>query len=158
MVILRIALLFLPSALVHGFQITGRHPIAPITGLHATWSNGQAVQDYQNFLASGKQEIDRTVDGPSVIVVPDQADHSPLAKALLSMGNNKDIVVTPDQELPPKECPVYITLPPYLIEDFLDNLSESFKSRPEDFVFFSGGLNHGNIEDLLKSRGNIELA
>lgn len=147
MIVVRISLAFLSSALVHGFYISERLPIQ--TSLQATWSNGQAVQDYQNFLASGKQEIDRTADGPSVFVVPDH-DMPALTKALMS---DKDIVVTPHQELPSIQCPVYITLPPYQLDDFLENLSETFKSRPDDFVFFSGGLEYGNIEDVLKNRG-----
>jgi hypothetical protein len=133
--------------------------------LRATWSNGQAVQDYQNFLASGKQELDLTKDSPSVIVIPHNYNGKhpvpPLARALIEMGMGDDIVMTPDQALPEtvgadqqqREFPIYITLPPDQIEEFLLNQSDSFKSRPEDFVFFSGGLEYGNIEDVLKNRG-----
>lgn len=122
----------------------------------ATWSDSKAVKDYQDFLSSGKQEIELTKDGPSVIVT-DGYDLE-LANALAAMGNGDDLIVTPNQELPETmggstEYPVYVTLRPYQIDMFLENLPESYKMRPEDFVFFSGGLKYGNIEDVLKNRG-----
>jgi len=127
------------------------------TKLHSTWSNGQAIQDYQNFLASGKQEIELTDDCPSVIIQPREGPTA-LAETLLQMGLGDDLVLTPDQDLPAQlgdrsEYPVYITLPPYQLEEFLTNLPESYMARPDDFVFFSGGLEYGNIEDVLKDRG-----
>jgi hypothetical protein len=117
-----------------------------------------AVQDYQNFLSSGKQEIELTVDCPSVILRPIESS-TPLADALVAMGvGGDDMVLTPDQDLPQSlagrsEYPIYITLPPNQLEDFLTNLPASYKDRPDDFVFFSGGLEYGNIEDILKDRG-----
>lgn len=127
------------------------------TRLAVTWSNGQAVQDYQNFLQSGRQDVERTRDGPSVIVRPAN-EACPLADALLAMGLGEDIVLTPGQDLPEalggsSEYPVYVTLPPMQIEGFLQNLKDSYRARPEDFVFFAGGLEYGNIEDVLKDRG-----
>ena len=124
--------------------------------LHATWSDSKAVKDYQDFLSSGKQEIELTIDVPSVIVT-DGPDNE-LAQALFAMGGGSDVMCTPDTELPMEmggsaEYPVYITLPPWQIDYFLANLGESYKQRPEDFVFFSGGLKYGNIEDVLKNRG-----
>jgi hypothetical protein len=76
------------------------------------------------------------------------------------MGMGDDIVLTPDQDLPESiggasEYPIYVTLPPTQLEDFLENLSDSYKARVDDFVFFSGGLQYGNIEDLLKQRGKF---
>lgn len=129
--------------------------------LKATWSDSKAVRDYQDFLSSGKQEMDLAKDCPSVIVVPRgtvTGSAPELAEALYQMSQGQDIVLTPDQPLPSsigdsQEYPVYVTLPPFLLDDFLQNLSESYRERSEDFVFFSGGLKYGNIEDLLKERG-----
>jgi hypothetical protein len=162
--------------LIHGFRHVSIRPpsirstsgpasaagVFGVVVLRATWSNGQAVQDYQNFLASGKQELDLTKDSPSVIVIPYGEAVPPLARALVEMGMGDDIVMTPDQALPDaigadqREYPIYITLPPDQLEDFLLNLSDSFNARPDDFVFFSGGLEYGNIEDVLKNRGEQE--
>jgi hypothetical protein len=98
-----------------------------------------------------------TADGPSVIIKP-LSGSSELANGLINMGMGDDIVLTPDQDLPDSvggssEYPIYVTVPPTQLEDFLDNLSASYKARVDDFVFFSGGLQYGNIEDLLKQRG-----
>jgi hypothetical protein len=127
----------------------------------ATWSDARAVREYQEFLASGKQEIEKMDDGPSVIVAPHPtSEHgsSELADALVLMGMGDDVVVTPDQELPDglgerSSYPVYIILPPHELNDFLLNMPDSFKNRREDLVFFSGGLKYGNIEGVLKDRG-----
>jgi hypothetical protein len=78
------------------------------------------------------------------------------------MGMGDDILLTPDQDLPDSvggssEYPIYVTVPPTQLEDFLDNLSASYKSRVDDFVFFSGGLQYGNIEDVLKARGPFAM-
>ena len=51
------------------------------------------------------------------------------------------------------EFPIYVTVPPYLLNDFLSNLNPSFQQRAEDFVFFSGGNEYGNIEELLQAKG-----
>lgn len=116
------------------------------------------VRDYQNFLSSGKQEIELTADCPSVILKPFESS-TPLAEVLVAMGiGGDDMVLTPDQDLPQSlggrsEFPIYITLPPSQIGDFLTNLPESYKTRLDDFVFFAGGLEYGNIEDILKERG-----
>ena len=125
----------------------------------ATWSDSKAVKDYQDFLASGKQELDMAQDCPSVIIKPLYGS-TELADALAYMGNGEDLVLTPDQELPehPTGYPVYITLPPTQLEDFLTNMNDSYHARPDDFVFFSGGLQYGNIEDTLKVRGKCMVA
>jgi hypothetical protein len=118
----------------------------------------KAVQDYQNFLASGKQEIEMTRDQASVIVRPSQGS-SELAECLALMGMGDDYMITPEHEMPSavdgrEDFPIYITLPPYQLEDFLRNLPESYKAKNENFVFFSGGAMFGNIEDLLKDKGS----
>ena len=51
------------------------------------------------------------------------------------------------------EYPIYICIPPTQLGYFLDNLSPSFMNRIDDFVFFAGGFEFGNIEDVLKERG-----
>jgi hypothetical protein len=129
----------------------------PLTTLNAVWSDGKAVRDYQEFLASGKQEVELTADVPSVII-KSLTESSELARGMINMGMGDDIVLTPDQELPDtvggsSEYPIYVTVPPTQLADFLDNLSASYKDRVDDFVFFSGDLQYGNIEDLLKERG-----
>ena len=52
-----------------------------------------------------------------------------------------------------EEYPIYITLPPHEISSFIQNLSDNFKERNQDFVFFAGGPSYGNIEDDLKGFG-----
>ena len=123
----------------------------------ATWSDSKATKDYQEFLESGKQEPDIKPDVPSVIICPPN-NMNMLAEALLSMGEGEDLVLGPDEPLPDEmegnsEYPVYVTLPPYEIESFIQNLSENQKEHNEDFVFFAGGLDYGNIEDNLKAYG-----
>jgi hypothetical protein len=134
-------------------------PLSLTTLKMAVWSDSKAVRDYQEFLASGKQEIELTADVPSVII-KSLAGSSELANGLLEMGMGDDIVLTPDQELPEtvggsSEYPIYVTVPPTQLAEFLDNLSASYRARESDMVFFSGGLHYGNIEDLLKQRGTL---
>lgn len=128
----------------------------------ATWSDSKAVRDYQDFLNSGQQGIPLSQDRPSVIIQSPRRP-SPLGQALLKLGNGHDLLLTPDQDLPQcfpgdgdTEYPIYITIPPFELNDFLMNLKDSYKARPEDFVFFSGGLEYGNIEDVLKDRGTTK--
>ena len=125
----------------------------------ATWSDSRAVRDYQDFLSSGKQEIELAKDNGAVIVQPAEGPN-PLAHCLKEMGADhcSDVVVTPAQDLPATvggqaEYPIYVTLPPTQLNDFLQNLRESYKERMDDFVFISGGMDYGNIEDVLKERG-----
>lgn len=123
----------------------------------ATWSDSKAVMQYQDFLASGKQEIELTPDGPSVIIVPKDGQNE-ISKALKEMGKGDDLVITIDETLPSemggkKEYPIYITLPPTELRDFLKNLRKDQEDREDDFVFFSGGPYYANIEDLLKDFG-----
>lgn len=145
------------------------------SSLHSTWSNGQAVQGYQDFLSSGKQEIELTLDTGSVFVYgnPTYDPYNNIINALLSMGRtgqHEDLVLPSSifspqqqggesiQELPETlngqyEYPIYICIPPTQLGYFLDNLSPSYMNRIDDFVFFSGGFEFGNVEDVLKERG-----
>lgn len=121
----------------------------------ATWSDSRAVQEYQNFLASGRSEPEKRPDGPSVIVRSANGE-SEMADALIKMGMGDDCVLVSGQEIPaggPTEFPIYITLPPSELRDFLMNLPTSFKDRREDFVFLSGGLKYGSCERVLKDFG-----
>jgi len=120
----------------------------------ATWSDPKAVKDYQDFLLTGKSEPDRKQDGPSVII-SDGNSYSELAEALWTMGMGDDVVISPFADLPSEmggstEYPIYVTLPPYYLAEFIRAMPDSYKERSHDMVFFSGGLNCGNIEDVLK--------
>ena len=130
----------------------------------ATWSDSKAVKDYQDFLSSGAQEIKLKDDCPSVIIVsPKEADLeftelNPLAQALMQMGNGDDVILSPYQALPEtlggsSDYPIYLTLPPQEIAPFLDSIDKSYEDRNEDFCFFAGGFQYGNIEETLKDRG-----
>lgn len=60
----------------------------------ATWSDSKAVMDYQNFLSSGKQEIELASDCASIIVrspsSTDGDEYSQIAQILYDMGNGDD--------------------------------------------------------------------
>ena len=124
-------------------------------------ADSKAVQDYQNFLASGQQEIELKEDGASVLVRPASYEHSEqekLVQAMLQMGMGDDLVVTPDQAVPStlggrREFPIYILLPPTQLADFLSTLNPSLYDKVDDFIFVSGGMTYGNIEDVLKEKG-----
>lgn len=143
----------LSSAFLVAPQSTQRHELSKI--FMATWSDSRAVKEYQDFLSSGKQEIDQSADCPSVIITSNGGSSSELANALVAMGTGEDLVLTPDQDLPAfdEAYPVYIALDPSDIGPFLSNLKDSYRAKADDFVFFSGGLSFGNIEDVLKEKG-----
>ena len=158
---MRVFLPVLVACFASSLGFSPSYKVAPTTRLEmATWSDSKAVKDYQDFLASGRQEIERKADGPSVIIRPfDGQGSTVLADALVAMGMGDDIVVTPDVENLPEslggntEYPIYISLPPTQIENFIKDAPWCFKERNEDYVFFSGGLQYGNIEDVLKGKG-----
>jgi hypothetical protein len=133
------------------------HTTATTTQLAATWSDMKAVRDYQDFLASGQQKVPLTEDGPSVIMMPFDGP-SDLGEVLQTMGMGDDVVLAPGNDLPAQlgdsaTYPIYITLPPWQLTEFLTNMPASYMDRADDFVFFSGGLAYGNIEDVLKEKG-----
>mmetsp|Transcript_43220 Transcript_43220/g.91910 ORF Transcript_43220/g.91910 Transcript_43220/m.91910 type:complete len:410 (-) Transcript_43220:197-1426(-) len=125
----------------------------------ATWSNGQAIQEYKDFLATGKSELDKEDDGPSAIVHSSDPSHViPLTDAINALGNGDDVMLTPNETLPRSlggrtSYPIYITLPPYELKEFIANLSDEWKARAEDFVFFSGTKVCGVVEPLLREFG-----
>jgi hypothetical protein len=135
--------------------VTPKNVVVRNVALHASWSDSKAVMDYQNFLASGQQNIQLARDGAAVIVKPLSGD-TLLADCLFESGMGNDVVITPDQPLPAMETddfPIYITLPPTQLEALLDNCPPSLEAKYDNFVFFSGGRTYGNIEDVLKQRG-----
>lgn len=93
---------------------------------------------------------------PSVFIRP--LEGSLLVDVLIERGMGGDVALDPGQDLPESaglesEYPIYIALPPTQLGSFLDNLPQAYKARTDDFVFFAGGLEYGNIEDVLKERG-----
>jgi len=152
-------LLWLPTAVAAfslGDKSTSQLESASSTRLSATWSDSRAVKDYQDFLNSGRQQVERASDQASVII--HDGVNTALARCLKEIGMGDDIVLTPDQPLPAEingstEYPIYITIPPYYLKEFLMNLGDSYRERNDNFCFFSGGMSYGNIEDLLKERG-----
>ena len=165
MLLCRLALLCLLPATTAAFSVgtkstsTTTPPCrleSSTTRLLATWSDSRAVKDYQDFLSSGRQEVERASDQASVII--HDGTNTALAQCLDQTGMGDDVILTPDQALPAEingstEYPIYITIPPYSLTDFLMNLGDSYRERDADFCFFSGGLSYGNIEDVLKERG-----
>lgn len=139
----------------NAFQKQRKHPT---TKLSATWSNGQAIKEYQDFLATGKSEIEILPDVNSVIV--SSTDDYPLVSAFIKLGqgnSKKDIIIRPNEDLPTEvngesSFPIYIAVPPHHLCMILDNLPESWQTKFDDFVFFSGGM-AGVVETMLRERG-----
>ncbi len=110
------------------------------------------------FLA-GKSELTKEEDGPSVIVHSSNVESiTPLSTAINALGNGDDIRTTPNEVLPQSlggriSYPIYITLPPYELKQFIQNLNDEWKSRAEDFVFFSGTKVCGVVEPILREFG-----
>lgn len=123
----------------------------------AIWSDPKAVKEYQEFLSTGKSEVEMASDSASVIIVEPET-YCDMADALFTMGMGDDLAISPYQDLPEQmdgkaSYPIYITLPPNRLAEFIENLPESYLQRAEDFVFFSGGLVYGNIEEVLRKNG-----
>lgn len=123
----------------------------------ATWSDSRAVREYQEFLASGRQDIEKRPDLPSAIVKTEGGD-SEMADAIFKMGFGDDIFLLPGQDAPVQiggftSYPIYITIPPQQLLHFLQNLPVSLEERRDDLVFISGGPKYGNIEKVLKDTG-----
>lgn len=125
----------------------------------ATWSNGQAIKEYQDFLSTGKSELEKEEDGPSVIVQSSNPNNVlSLTDAIIGLGEGNDLVLNPSDTLPVtlgdrSSYPIYIALPPYELKEFIQNLNDEWKSRAEDFVFFSGGKICGVVEPVLREFG-----
>lgn len=110
-------------------------------------------------LHTGKSELTKEDDGPSIIVhSSNPASITPLTSAIMALGNGDDITMTPYDILPQAlegrtSYPIYITLPPYELKQFIQNLNEDWKARSEDFVFFSGTKVCGVVEPILREFG-----
>jgi len=94
----------------------------------ATWSNGQAIQEYKDFLDTGESELRKEDDGPSIIV-QSASSTTPLTDAIHGLGNGDDVILTPSETLPlslegREAYPIYITLPPYELKEFIKNLND----------------------------------
>lgn len=143
------------------FILTNRYKSQPRSTLRmATWSNGQAIREYQDFLASGRQEVMKESDGPSLIVKSsrDNPPYDALAYAIRTLGRGDDVIISSTDELPRSVggrdiFPIILVIPPYELNDFIKSLPESWKLRSDDFVFLSGGNLCGVIEPILKSFG-----
>lgn len=147
---------------VNCFIVSKPHDVRTLSSspLWATWSNGQAVKEYQDFLASGKQEIEKENDCPSVIVRSSNpmSRANLLVDALFYFGQGNDIVLTPTSPLPhmvgeKESFPIYVALPPNELDDFIKNMPDDWKPRRDDLVFLSGGNICGVIEPILKRYG-----
>ena len=110
-------------------------------------------------MSSGKSEMDVRDDGPSVIVKSSNPSTSTvLADAIFALGKGNDIIISPGQSLPASigeqtSYPIYITVPPYELKTFIQNLDQDWLARAEDFVFFSGGKRCGVVEPILREFG-----
>jgi hypothetical protein len=117
------------------------------------------TKEYQDFLASGKQEISKERDGPYLIVKKDHDKaYDGLVHAIYSMGKGDDIIISSTDNIPDsvggqKSFPVVLVIPPYELDSFIRNLPDSWKARSDDFCFLSGGKLCGVIEPILKSYG-----
>ena len=127
------------------------------TPLYATWSNGQAIKEYQDFLSSGRSTLDTTEDGPSVIITPDPFNPTPLASALFKMGDGEDILLSPTDPIPTtlgnrESFPIYICVPNTLLDDVIGvNLFSLWEDKRDDLVYVT--TTKGNIEPVLKNFG-----
>ena len=110
-------------------------------------------------LRAGKSELTKEDDGPSIIVhSSNPSSVTPLTTAINMLGNGDDVILTPNEILPPSlggrtSYPIYITLPPYELKQFIQNLNDEWKARAEDFVFFSGTKICGVVEPILREFG-----
>jgi len=127
------------------------------TPLHATWSNGQAIKEYQDFLSSGKQELDTTEDGPSIIITSDVNNPNPLANALLKMGDGDDVLLLPTDTIPDvigdrNSFPIYLCLPPNELGPAIrTHLFSTWDDKRDDLVYCT--TQKTNIEPVLREFG-----
>jgi len=130
------------------------------SALRYSWSNGQAVKEYQNFLEGKDQPAVLTEDVPSCIVVPAVGAAGPIADLIASLrsasAEHPDVII-PTDGIPPKEIggnteyPIYVALSnPDQLSDFLDMVMREgpWVSRASDLVLFSGGELPGSAQDL----------
>ena len=109
---------------------------------------------HRNEYLAGKSELDKEDDGPSIIVrSSNPSSVTLLTDAIYSLGNGDDVIVTPNEALPDGRYPIYITVPPYELREFIQKLNDEWKARADDFVFFSGTKVCGVVEPILRDFG-----
>ena len=107
----------------------------------------------------GLSELQKEADGPSIIVQSSNPSNvSPLTDAVNGLGKGDDVIITPNQSLPQalgrrESYPIYVTLRPYELKEFIQNWSDEWKVHAEDFVFFSGTKECGVVEPILREFG-----
>jgi len=136
---------FLSSATTNTFS-------SPTNILFATWSNGQAVREYKDFL-SGNTKSQVCEDIPSLIIGNDK--NSPLVNALKCLAKGKEDILISDAEPIPNEIdgrdnfPIYVALTPKELQKALkENLASKWMAKIDDFVFIT--WKNTNLEPLLK--------
>ena len=103
--------------------------------------------------------MDKEDDGPSIIVQSSkEGSITPLTDAIGALGKGDDVIIKPNDALPEKvgertSYPIYITVPPYELKEFIQNLNDEWKAKAEDFVFFSGTKECGVVEPILREFG-----
>lgn len=121
--------------------------------------NTNFVVNLSCILCPGKSELNKENDGTSIIVQSSNpANITPLTAAIYALGNGDDVILTPNEKLPPSlggrvSYPIYITVPPYELKPLIQNLNDEWKARAEDFVFFSGTKVCGVVEPILREFG-----
>eukprot|EP00592_Proboscia_alata_P002630 CAMPEP_0194365714 /NCGR_PEP_ID=MMETSP0174-20130528/13758_1 /TAXON_ID=216777 /ORGANISM="Proboscia alata, Strain PI-D3" /LENGTH=406 /DNA_ID=CAMNT_0039140541 /DNA_START=90 /DNA_END=1310 /DNA_ORIENTATION=- len=147
------------------------------TSLQNTWSNGQAIKEYHDYLESGKG-MELMEDGASVILT--DGTNPVLVNALtnIAMNSKDDVIVTISNvdtmdskgtmamEAPPESMlimnedtksesmrdsyPIYMAVAPHNLKHVLRTLPQEWIDRSSDFVFISGPKEIGCIEPILR--------
>jgi len=123
------------------------------TQLSATWSNGQSIQEYQDFLAGKNQGPSEDVDIPSVIMTNDATNNNRYVSAIISLGGGEDAIISPNDDIPEtfqgrESFPIYVILNPYELDAALRENIGKWMSKIDDFVFITWESN--SIEGVLK--------
>lgn len=112
--------------------------------LSATWSNGQAIREYNDFLATGRSTPEEMEDGPSVIITNDP--QSPLVRALFRLGDGDDVILAPGDALPSHvgnddshtSYPIYLCIEPRQLQAAMtEHLFSTWEERQNDLVYVS---------------------
>lgn len=126
------------------------------TELSATWSNGQSIQEYQDFLAGKNQGPSEEGDIPSVIMTNDATNNNKYVNALITMSQGEDVIISPNDEIPStlagrESFPIYIVLNPYELDAALRENLYRWNDKIDDFVFIT--WENTCIEQVLKPFG-----
>lgn len=123
------------------------------TNLSATWSNGQSIQEYQDYLAGVNQGPGEDTDIPSVIITNDATNNNKYVNAIINLGGGEDTIISPNDEIPEtfkgrESFPIYILLSPIELDTALRQHFDRYMAKIDDFVFIT--WNHECIEQVLK--------